>query len=75
MITYEFSFICDSRKVIGCPVMECESIIGSESWALASNVKQAWLEIRKQGWREAKWRGKTRHLCPECWRQYLEERR
>lgn len=72
---HEFSWVCDSKQVIGCPVLECESIISSGPWALASNIKQAWLEIRRKGWHEGKWRGKTRHLCPACWLKFTEARK
>lgn len=71
MITYEFNFICDGPPVSGSHCMEvwCDGIFEK-----VSDVRKSWLEARDAGWREAKWKGKTRHLCPNCWKIFIERR-
>ena len=74
MITYEFNFACDGEVILngvlpaGCLVL----VSDYQVWRHPNQVRDAWLSVRKHGWREAKCKGKARHLCPVCWAAFLE---
>lgn len=75
MITYEFNFVCDAPRIIGKRADDCDGMESQEVWKQPSDINKAWRQVRALGWREAKWKGKTRHLCPSCWEKFLERRK
>lgn len=72
MLTYEFSWICDASKVLGqlCTVMWSAGTFNSPA-----GVSQSWLDARNHGWHIVNHGGEDRHLCPGCWRKFIEGRK
>jgi hypothetical protein len=75
MITHEFNFACDAAIVMRLKYPEhahCKAMVGRGPYAVFADLHPAWLSVRATGWREIKWHGKTRHLCPICATVFLE---
>jgi len=76
MITYSFDFACDAAVVMRQRFPErasCMVVAGRGPYAVFSDLSPAWLSLRAQGWREIKWHGKLRHLCPACARAFWKK--
>ena len=70
MITFTFDYVCDGSRIL--PKRICMNMV-STSPSAKPDERAAWWSIRSLGWHEAKWKGKTRHLCPVCWDRFLEK--
>ncbi len=77
MKTYEFNIICDGADVHKESLVNCQTQFstGEPYRSVTKGEIRTWLIARNEGWREAKWRGKTRHLCPNCWADFIERRK
>lgn len=74
MTTYEINFVCDGEGLLGRVVKGCLSVQSCSPQKTPDTTK-AWRRVRDlRQWREARWKGKTRHLCPTCWNQFIERK-
>jgi hypothetical protein len=70
----EITYFCDGKKTLGRAYdsMHCHHVTSADPVNdTPEGRKSAWRMIRARGWHEAAWRGKARHLCPECWADFI----
>lgn len=71
MTTCDFHYVCEGRRLFA---FICDRIVNLGTFAF-EDERKVWRIARVNGWREAKWKGKTRHLCPACWQLFIERRK
>lgn len=76
MWTYEINCACGGEGVLKGALRRCQKIETSEPVAVVEEGRREfWASLRAKGWREYRWHGTNRQLCPVCSEQFIAERK